>query len=313
MDSFVKIAKGQTNPDNFLERILYYERARDAFGDLLLTLRSPDFCLFLPAYIGISPKEGSGLYDPVRENGINHSFYKMDRYLHVNLNDLRDKLSSYTGKKAMLLVHYWGYVDPRYQEIVACARESDCFVIEDMAHAFYSEYVDYSCGYMGEASFYSLHKMFPRNTGGMLKVRNSVLGENISQKDCNISFPADYNYHAIAARRKENAALWESLLRGHQDKFEILRPCAEYANNTPQTYPVRVIQKDRFEIYKVLNEKGYGAVSLYHTMIDPIREQGFVESLELARTILNLPVHQDVTGSQIKEMFEMLLETYCSI
>ncbi len=313
MDSIVKIAKGQTDPENFLEKIIYYNRARDAFGDLLLSLRSSDFCLFLPAYIGISPKEGSGLYDPVRENEITHRFYKMDQQLCVDLADFRNQLSQHAGKKAMLLVHYWGYVDPQYQEIVSCARENDCIVIEDMAHAFYTEYVDYACGYLGDANFYSLHKMFPMNTGGMLKIRNHTLGQTVVQKQCEIVFPADYNFRAIAARRKENAACWEELLRAHQDKFVILRPCADYSNNTPQTYPVRVIGKDRFELYKVLNENGYGAVSLYHTMIDPIREQAFVDSLELAGTILNLPVHQDVTVSQIKDMFEMLVSTYCNI
>ncbi len=70
--------------------------------------------------------------------------------------------------------------------------------------------------------------------------------------------------------------------------------------------PVVVSQYDRDALYLKLNEAGFGAVSLYHTMIDPIQKGDYKEAVWLSKHIINMPVHQDVTESQIQEMADML-------
>ena len=42
-----------------------------------------------------------------------------------------------------------------------------------------------------------------------------------------------------------------------------------------------------------MNAAGFGVVSLYHTLIDQIPRDEFPDSVELSRTILNLPVHHE--------------------
>lgn len=75
---------------------------------------------------------------------------------------------------------------------------------------------------------------------------------------------------------------------------------------TPQTFPVIVRNYDRDALYFKLNEAGFGAVSLYHTMIDPIQKGDYEEAVWLSKHIINLPVHQDVTEVQIEEMADTL-------
>ena len=56
-----------------------------------------------------------------------------------------------------------------------------------------------------------------------------------------------------------------------------------------------------------MNERGYGAVSLYHTMIAELAET-LVNEHEISDRILNLPIHQDIESDQLDEMLETLIE-----
>ena len=59
-----------------------------------------------------------------------------------------------------------------------------------------------------------------------------------------------------------------------------------------------------------MNELGYGVVSLYHTMIEPVRKN-FPQAIEIGNCMLNLPVHQDIGIDEIGKMCEAL-EQLCS-
>jgi len=70
----------------------------------------------------------------------------------------------------------------------------------------------------------------------------------------------------------------------------------------PQTLPVLILNRPRDTLYFELNNLGYGVVSLYHTLIEPIREADFPESHWLSKRILNLPVHQDASVEMLEAM-----------
>lgn len=55
-----------------------------------------------------------------------------------------------------------------------------------------------------------------------------------------------------------------------------------------------------------MNDAGFGAVSLYHTLIDQIRENEFPASHQISRRILNLPIHQDAQEEDLHEMVDCL-------
>jgi len=69
-----------------------------------------------------------------------------------------------------------------------------------------------------------------------------------------------------------------------------------------------IIKKgSRDKLYELMNNSGFGVVSLYHTMIDQILQKEFPDSYFISKRILNLPVHQDADQQEIKIMVETLL------
>lgn len=96
------------------------------------------------------------------------------------------------------------------------------------------------------------------------------------------------------------------MLKGHTDILSVLRPF--YNHVTPQTFPIVIKKYDRDKLYFELNKAGFGAVSLYHTMIKPIQKEEYKDSVWLSKHIINMPVHQDVSENQIVEMANKLFE-----
>jgi len=78
----------------------------------------------------------------------------------------------------------------------------------------------------------------------------------------------------------------------------------------PQTYPIKIKVGNRDKIYELMNQSGYGVVSLYHTLIEPLRNSEHSDALSLSKQILNLPVHQDVNSNEYENMVELLAK-YC--
>lgn len=291
--------------EHLLRPCLPFESARAAFRAFLLGMGvGPGDEVLLPAYVGWSPKEGSGVSDPVEQVGATPAFYRMTRQLHIDVDDLRAKIGA--GKpKLLVIIHFFGFPDPHYPEAVAVARERGVLVLEDEAHAFLSDWMGGVCGRLGDAAIVSLHKLLPIPSGGLL-VLNDRLGklertpwEQVRRSPASAGSVPAYDLFEIATARRRNGQALLALLQPLAGAVEPLR-AAIPEGVVPQTLPVLIRQRSRDDLYFELNDRGYGVVSLYHTLIGPIRESEFPDSHWLARRILNLPVHQDASVDDLR-------------
>jgi dTDP-4-amino-4,6-dideoxygalactose transaminase len=252
-----------------------------------------DGSILLPAYVGWSPREGSGVFDPVDELGLPHAFYRVDRALRIDLDSLARELERRPA--ALVLIHYFGTVDPAAAEAARRAHAAGIPVIEDEAHALLTDLVSGICGRLGDACIASLKKLLPVDGGGgmLVNASDSAFCEALDDLDDAASgaSPFGFDLATMARARQRNAARLSGLLAPLSGRIDVLR--APAAGEIPQTLPVIVRDADRDELYERMNAAGFGVVSLYHTMVEAIPRDEFPDSYELARTIMNLPVHQE--------------------
>ena len=295
---------------NFRRSCRLFVNARTAFKSLLaaLNLRSEQSVL-LPAYIGWSANEGSGVFDPIAELGLRFNFYRLDESLHIDLNHLESRLRA-GSVKVLVLIHYFGYVDPQYRQAVELARRYGAMVVEDEAHALFSDWVGGVCGRLGDAAIFSLHKMLPI-PGGMLTVAPCYeeLFNGAASEPNNSPSPWNYDFHAIAQRRRENARHLTAALVPLVEHVTPLRPTPT-DGEVPQTLPVIIHGYSRDALYFALNDAGFGAISLYHTMIPQITEEQFPDADRVSRRILNLPIHQDVKPAHLDALVAVLNDVF---
>ncbi len=303
-DHITKVAKRE---ENFRRPFSPFSTARSAFRSFLQAAGiGCDEVVLLPSYIGWSAREGSGVFDPVLELGLSYRFYRMNDHLQIDLIDLERALQS--GKvKVMVIIHYFGYVDPSYEQAVRLARNYGALVLEDEAHALYSDLIGGVCGRLGEAVIFSLHKMLPTETGGLLLANRGwpiPSGEYSGSGDKWI-MPWEYDLHAIAQRRRQNTLQLSGLLGGMVEDIELLWP--ELPDHVvPQTLPILIRRVSRDQLYQLMNNEGFGVVSLYHSLVTPISSAEFSDSHGISRQIMNLPVHQDVSADALDLMVEAL-------
>jgi dTDP-4-amino-4,6-dideoxygalactose transaminase len=300
------IGKGATDPDHFHHRSLFYHAAREGFGDLLAhVLRTGRDNVLLPAFIGWSPREGSGVFDPVRASPAKAVFYDLNPDLTVDLKSLEQALGAQPGG-LLVVIHYFGRTQPHMAAIRKLADRHQTLLIEDLAHGFYSWAIGGAAGRWGHAALFSLHKMLPRGDGGMMLYRDASLLTGQQETAPELArFLLDYDWFAIAAARRANfmaitEQLWASPHNGK--RFELLWPGLS-PSDVPQTLPVRILAGDRDAIYHRMNEAGFGMTSLYHTLIEEVRKD-FPAMGALSRTIINFPVHQDVDPAAIDGLIQ---------
>jgi dTDP-4-amino-4,6-dideoxygalactose transaminase len=301
------IAQAAHNPRTFARPVLPFPSARQAFGALLEALDIGQGRILLPAYIGWSPREGSGVFDPVAALGLAWSFYALDERLRLDLPSLERALQA-GGVRVLLQIHYFGYVDPGYAQAVAMAREQGVFVVEDEAHALLSDLVGGVCGRLGDASIYSFHKLLPVQSGGAAVIndpQSALAGKLRGSGGCHPLH--EFDLPAISQRRRMNATVLDRLLRDRVDEVEPLFGVPR-SGEVPQSYPVLIRKRDgaRDVLYHQLNAAGFGAVSLYHTLIPQISREHFPAACAVSRRILNLPVHQDASHDELAALVNKL-------
>ena len=298
----MKIEKKQTEIDNFRLEWHFFSAAREALKYILKNQVSGKKVL-IPAYIGYSSREGSGVFDPIRSTGTPYEFYSMDGHLNIDLADITKKIKS-NDDQALLLIHYFGFKDDNIDRVKRLARKRRMVIIEDFAHAFYSFWKDPKIDF--DFAIFSDHKMFPIRKGGAL-----LSGVKIERKprpaSCNYF---SYSIPSISQKRIENyLGVLENINKIVDEfKIEILR--TDLKGFVPQTFPVLLeSEKVRDLLYFELNKKGYGVVSLYHQLISQIPERYACER-NISSRILNLPVHQDANRGDldrlIREMTDIL-------
>lgn len=301
------INKIAVDSNKFNRKKLFYKSARNAFHYFLKSL---DFGegdkILLPSYIGWSSREGSGIFDPIKNLSLNYCFYKLDESLNSDLSDIKTLIKNNKSVKAILIVHYFGFPDSNLEELARIANENNIILIEDCAHALLSDLIGGSCGREGSVSFYSLHKLLPLKYGGALILNdfNSQIELKSDLQNFETEF-LQYDLQSIASVRLKNSLFIYNKLSDYVDLFQFLKPLTP--NIFPQTIPVLIKNGKRDKLYFSMNEKGYGVVSLYHELISQITDTEFPISHHISQNILNLPVHQDITLDELNVFLDMLI------
>ena len=119
--------------------------------------------------------------------------------------------------------------------------------------------------------------------------------------------PYSYDIYSIAYARKENFRKLYNILNNYNDLIKPLKNIEDIRYNVPQTFPIVLLKGNRDKIYELMNKRGYGVVSLYHTMINELQNEKHSEAVWLSQHIMNLPVHQDVDSQEYIDMVKILI------
>ncbi|MCL1595636.1 MAG: DegT/DnrJ/EryC1/StrS family aminotransferase [Actinomycetia bacterium] len=303
----IRIEPLATEQHAFRRRFFWYPSARSGFGALLdSTASTKRERVLLPAFIGWSHREGSGVLDPVTSRGIPHSFYRMGADLRIDLTHLEELLQRHEVR-LLVIIHFFGYVDPGYRSAVDLAQKHGAWVLEDEAHALYTDLIGGLSGSLGNAAVYSLHKMLPLPIGGMLVLNggSNEVRELSPAGDPDKDVLWGYDLARIAQQRVTNALLLAELIGPLNGDVDLLWPKLE-PGVVPQTLPVLVRSVPRDLLYEHMNNALGGVVTLYHTLVDGITLEEHPESHALSRRIMNLPVHQDLGPAEIHAVASQL-------
>lgn len=309
------ITKHAVNPQKCHRILRYYDRARDGMHDLLRALRDREGIeyILLPSYIGYSPTDGSGVYDPVAQvNGLRYRFYHVDMMLQIDMDSVQAALDAVKGRRFILLrMDYYGFTDKNAEALYALVHANGGYVLEDNAHSVPTFQTFF--GNCADAAFYALHKFLPLPKGGMLALRHpafqllALTGGTVPNPQEN---PWEYDLAEIASLRRENFAALERECQRYTHHLIPMRTLAKDDVTVPYSFPVILKHEDRFALYNFLNEHGYGVTCLYYAIIEQIPTETFPESKYLSDHILNFSVHQDVDAAEYPRMLALIDEYY---
>ena len=297
------------NKNNCIFNWRYFKSARESFKYVLKKCISEGSNkILIPAYIGHSSREGSGVFDPIKEIGLDYVFYHLDKYLNINISDLEDKIIR-NPKSIILFIHYFGFKDINLHKIKSLVNAKNLIVIEDFAHSFFTFWQNPIVNF--DYAFFSLHKLFPLPYGGMLLSKDKVYIENDDEIEKDLAPKLfQFNIKNIVDKRVDNFNYLLNIVKDLENKNIIKILKTELVDNVPQTFPILFGNKNiRDYLYFKLNERGLGVVSLYHELINEINSN-FVIEHNISNTIINLPLHQDIEFEDLAKLKECLISTY---
>lgn len=286
----------------------FYGSAREGMQDLLSsTLPRERAGVLMPGFIGWSPREGSGVHDPVQALGLQAGFYDLHQDLGVDVDSVRAMAA--TGDfHVLVVIHYFGRTELRTAELREIADEHGMVLVEDLAHGFFTALTGGAAGRYGDANLYSLHKMLPVPSGGMVSYASDrLVGAQRSTAPELAATVLSFDWHQIARRRRDTFTALTRLLRELPScgtAFTLMWPNLS-EGDVPQTLPIVVQGPQRDAVYAAMNAQGFGVVSLYHTLIEDVRTE-YSSLVHLSGHILNLPVHQDVRADDLGPLVRAL-------
>jgi len=302
------LSKSQELSEICFHPLIFTVSARTAWKHILdhFSIKDP-YKILLPPYIGITDREGSGIFDPVKETKTPFDFYQLDNQLGVDLGSLEQMLA--TGQyKILLLAHYFGFCRTDLGRLKSLCDRYEVVLVEDCAHALGLHQSTTRLGTVGDFSVYSLHKFLPMDKGGILRINNLSFG--ISDIEPSVALESvlvhrfcGYDLCQVLDRRFRNYTLLYDLL-SDQNGIEIMYDLQE--GDVPHDFPILVKNGLREKLYFLLMEMGVPTTALYYRLIDEIKSQGFEGMQEISNNILNLPMHQDVEASELLLMADKI-------
>jgi dTDP-4-amino-4,6-dideoxygalactose transaminase len=252
--------------------------------------------ILLPAYIGLSKIEGSGVFDPIRATGMAHDFYRVDQGLRPDLAALETQLAS--GRFQLLfLIHYFGVpqVDP--ETLVDLCHQYGVQVIEDCAHTLLGGLGGRRLGSYGDYAIFSVHKSIASEDGGFFidncgDLETCVLSPEHCISAKTLATLANTDVRAASEQRARNyheVASWVRELSGVKLMFDSIPE-----NAVPLNCPIIVAEGRREALYFALIEAEILPTALYHTLITEINPTLYPDSIFVSNNILNLPTHPDI-------------------
>lgn len=303
------ITKAPHKIGQYRQRIRFMRAARIGFRSILENIGiGSDDTILMPAYIGITDREGSGVMDPVEAVLAKMEFYPVDDRLAGDTGFIRKRLSE-GGVKALLVIHYFGIAQNDMNLFRGLCDQHNVILVEDCAHAWRSTLDGAPLGSYGEYSFGSIHKYLAACDGGFAQWREDREFESSLAPEEEISFESlvDFtaaDYPAIADIRLDNYRHLANRL-GNQEGIEIMFP--ELAPGIiPLNFPLLVTGMAREKLYFKLIDCGFTLIALYYRLIPQIDVARFPVSHRLSNSILNLPVHQDTTVTELDALVDAM-------
>jgi len=307
------ITKGAIDKTNLVDELVFTNSARLAFSHILKNIKNHfgGLNVLLPAYIGITDREGSGIFDPIVANNASYEFYALNKNLEIDINYL-SALVEENEFNVLLIVHYFGICKNNLNAIRELCDTYNVILIEDCAHAFHIGMSEQKLGVIGDYSFYSVHKHLPVASGGILKINSQKFNLNeLSDKDRMtneiMKQLIQTRFSEVAEKRRSNFLIYRELLEGISN-IHIMYDLDNH--EIPQTFPVLVNNGLREKLYFWLMERNLPVIALYYRLIENIDRNKFPNSYEVSNSILNLPVHQDIGLTDIENLCKSIKEFF---
>jgi perosamine synthetase len=115
------------------------------------------------------------MVEPVVWLGGDPAFYRIDAQVRPVLEDISLKITAKT--KAILVPHYFGFMQPDLQQVKAICKSNNLLLIEDCAHAFFGTSGGRNIGSIGDYVIASPWKFFPTQDGGILASSHKTLSK----------------------------------------------------------------------------------------------------------------------------------------
>ncbi|MBL8122096.1 DegT/DnrJ/EryC1/StrS family aminotransferase [Candidatus Saccharibacteria bacterium] len=296
------ITKSAQDKSAFTKGLLFTQSARSAWRLIIESLQKSQGSvnILLPSYIGFTEREGSGIFDPVQATEANYSFYDLNEDLSINFEAFR-KLIETKRFNIACVVHYFGFCRNDMNKIKRLCKKNNVILVEDCAHAFQIGLNAENLGVVGDFSIYSLHKHLATDNGGILRNVSGSCELIDLPEDKKISLDASLqllnsDLEAIATIRRENYmhfAIMLSAIDGLEMMYEL------QDGEVPQSFPVRIKNGLREQLYFHLMDLGIPTIALYYRLIDELDVSSYPLANKISNEILNLPVHQDITTEDV--------------
>jgi perosamine synthetase len=138
---------------------------RSAIRAALLKLKVEGATALLPSYLCES------VLSPFQSAGCNVLFYGVGRDLAPDLEEVERVLKT-RRVRILLIIHYFGFPLPLFSRLRLLCDEHGVLLIEDCAHALFSQWNGQPLGSAADATVFSFRKSLPIPEGGALVIRN---------------------------------------------------------------------------------------------------------------------------------------------